>query len=105
MSTCPNCLNVDITLVTICLSPPSPPHQLFGLVVTLLDALRTSFSQRSFEARSMGGSDPLAEAAVAATTMLKVPNTTLIDYTYNVTYMLYLVTTYYVHNVADEQVC
>ncbi|XP_071521857.1 uncharacterized protein [Panulirus ornatus] len=45
--------------------------ELFGLVVTLLDALRTSFSQRSFQARSMGTSDPLADAAVAATTMLK----------------------------------
>ncbi|XP_053649424.1 uncharacterized protein [Cherax quadricarinatus] len=45
--------------------------ELFGLVVTLLDALRTSFSQRSFEARSLGSSDPLADAAVAATTMLK----------------------------------
>ncbi|KAK3858478.1 hypothetical protein Pcinc_010568 [Petrolisthes cinctipes] len=45
--------------------------ELFGLVVTLLDALRTSFSQRSFEARSLGSSDPVADAAVAATTMLK----------------------------------
>ncbi|KAG7155413.1 putative DM4/DM12 family-like protein 32 [Homarus americanus] len=45
--------------------------ELFGLVVTLLDALRTSFSQRSFEARSLGTTDSLADAAVAATTMLK----------------------------------
>ncbi|XP_045585200.1 uncharacterized protein [Procambarus clarkii] len=45
--------------------------ELFGLVVTLLDALRTSFSQRSFEARSLGTTDPLADAAVAATTMFK----------------------------------
>ncbi|KAK8381527.1 hypothetical protein O3P69_018544 [Scylla paramamosain] len=45
--------------------------ELFGLVVTLLDALRTSFSQRSFDARSIGTSDPLADAGVAATTMLK----------------------------------
>lgn len=49
-----------------------PLLQLFGLVMTLLDALRTSFSQRSFEARSMGTTDPLADAAVAATTMFKV---------------------------------
>lgn len=45
--------------------------ELLGLVVTLLDALRTSFSQRSFEARSLGSSDPVADAAVAATTMMK----------------------------------
>ncbi|XP_047485665.1 uncharacterized protein LOC125036836 [Penaeus chinensis] len=45
--------------------------ELFGLVMTLLDALRTSFSQRSYEARSMGTTDPMADAAVAATTMLK----------------------------------
>ncbi|XP_050709352.1 uncharacterized protein LOC126994139 isoform X2 [Eriocheir sinensis] len=45
--------------------------ELFGLVVTLLDALRTSFSERSFQARSMGSSDPVADAAVAATTMVK----------------------------------
>lgn len=45
--------------------------ELFGLVVTLLDALRTSFSQRSFDARSIGTSDPFADAGVAATTMLK----------------------------------
>jgi len=45
--------------------------ELFGLVVTLLDTLRTSFSQRSLEARSLGTSDPMADAAVAATTMLK----------------------------------
>lgn len=45
--------------------------ELLGLVVTLLDALRTSFSQRSFEARSIGTTDPLADAAVAASTMLK----------------------------------
>jgi len=45
--------------------------ELFGLVVTLLDTLKTSFSQRSLEARSLGTSDPMADAAVAATTMLK----------------------------------
>ncbi|XP_068232889.1 uncharacterized protein [Palaemon carinicauda] len=45
--------------------------QVLGLFTTLLDALRTSFSKRSFEARSLGTTDPLADAAVAATTMLK----------------------------------
>ncbi|XP_066939170.1 uncharacterized protein [Macrobrachium rosenbergii] len=45
--------------------------EVLNLVVTLLDALRTSFSKRSFEARSLGSTDPLADAAVAATTMLK----------------------------------
>ncbi|XP_064103094.1 uncharacterized protein LOC135213120 isoform X1 [Macrobrachium nipponense] len=45
--------------------------EVINLVVTLLDALRTSFSKRSFESRSLGTTDPLADAAVAATTMLK----------------------------------
>jgi len=45
--------------------------ELFGLVVTLLDTLRTSFSQRSLEARALGSSDPMADMAVAGTTMLK----------------------------------
>lgn len=45
--------------------------ELLGLVVSLLDALRTSFSQRSMEARSLGTSDPMADVAVAATAIVK----------------------------------
>lgn len=45
--------------------------ELLGFVVSLLDALRTSFSQRSMEARSLGSSDPLADVAIATTTMAK----------------------------------
>lgn len=36
--------------------------QLINLVVTLMDALRTSFSQRSFRARAMGGAAPVSDA-------------------------------------------
>ncbi|KAK7078043.1 hypothetical protein SK128_012029 [Halocaridina rubra] len=46
-------------------------NELLGLVMTLLDALRTSFSQRAFNARLLGNSDPLADAAVTVTTMMK----------------------------------
>lgn len=45
--------------------------ELLGFLVSLLDALRTSFSQRSFEARSLGTSDPFADVAVATTSMAK----------------------------------
>ncbi|XP_047740616.1 uncharacterized protein LOC108670794 isoform X2 [Hyalella azteca] len=45
--------------------------ELLGLAVSLLDALRTSFSQRSLEARSLGTSDPMADVAVATTSMIK----------------------------------
>ncbi|KAF2363663.1 Gamma-crystallin-related [Trinorchestia longiramus] len=45
--------------------------ELLGLAVSLLDALRTSFSQRSLEARSLGTSDPMADVAVATTSMVK----------------------------------
>jgi len=45
--------------------------ELLGLLVSLLDALRTSFSQRSSYARSIGSTDSLAEAAVAATSLFK----------------------------------
>ena len=45
---------------------------MINLVVSLLDALRTSFSQRSMEARYLGASDPLADATVAGAAMMKV---------------------------------
>lgn len=45
--------------------------ELFGLVMVLLDTLQTSFSSRSYEARMIGTTDPMADAAVAATTMFK----------------------------------
>lgn len=45
--------------------------ELLGVLVSLLDALRTSFSQRSAAARSLGSTDSLAEAAVATTAMFK----------------------------------
>ncbi|KZC06955.1 hypothetical protein WN55_08192 [Dufourea novaeangliae] len=47
------------------------PMQFIGIVVNLLDALKTSFSHRSFTARSAGRRDTVSEAAVASITMLK----------------------------------
>ncbi|XP_076291217.1 uncharacterized protein LOC143214280 [Lasioglossum baleicum] len=47
------------------------PMQFINIVVNLLDALKTSFSHRSFTARSAGRRDTISEAAVASITMLK----------------------------------
>ncbi|CAG0906306.1 unnamed protein product, partial [Darwinula stevensoni] len=43
--------------------------ELINLVVTLLDALKTSFSQRALEARSLGM--PYSDAAIAGISLLK----------------------------------
>ncbi|EEB20175.1 conserved hypothetical protein [Pediculus humanus corporis] len=49
----------------------SSPMQFINIVVNLLDALKTSFSHRSMEARSLGKKDSVSEAATASLTMLK----------------------------------
>ena len=46
--------------------------QFINIVVNLLDALKTSFSQRSTHARSLGKKDSIAEAGLAGIAMLKV---------------------------------
>jgi hypothetical protein len=46
--------------------------QLISLGVSLLDALKTSFSRRSLEARSLGGDDRMSDAAIATLALLKV---------------------------------
>jgi hypothetical protein len=45
--------------------------QLINLGITLLDALKTSFSQRSFSARSLGGNDRFSDAAIASISLIK----------------------------------
>jgi len=45
--------------------------ELMGLAMSLLDALRTSFSQRSLEARSIGSSDTFADITTAAAALTK----------------------------------
>ncbi|KAJ8683861.1 hypothetical protein QAD02_019653 [Eretmocerus hayati] len=50
---------------------PSSPMQFISIVINLLDALKTSFSHRSFQARSLGKKDTVSEAAVASISMLK----------------------------------
>jgi DM4/DM12 family len=45
--------------------------QFISIVVNLLDALKTSFSHRSLNARSMGRKDSVADAAIASLSMLK----------------------------------
>ncbi|KAB7505617.1 hypothetical protein Anas_00638 [Armadillidium nasatum] len=45
--------------------------ELWDIVISLLDTLRTSFSQRSFQARAIGSNDLLADAAIASTSMVK----------------------------------
>lgn len=45
--------------------------ELWDIVISLLDTLRTSFSQRSFQARAIGSNDLVADAAVASTSMVK----------------------------------
>ncbi|XP_049943674.1 uncharacterized protein LOC126424885 [Schistocerca serialis cubense] len=45
--------------------------EFISIVVNLLDALKTSFSQRSMAARSIGKRDSISEAAVAGLALLK----------------------------------
>uniref|UniRef100_A0ABD2XG67 Uncharacterized protein n=1 Tax=Trichogramma kaykai TaxID=54128 RepID=A0ABD2XG67_9HYME len=47
------------------------PMQFIHIVINLLDALKTSFSHRSLQARSLGRKDTVSEAAAASITMLK----------------------------------
>ncbi|XP_033220321.1 uncharacterized protein LOC117174959 isoform X2 [Belonocnema kinseyi] len=49
----------------------SRPSQFISIVMDLLDALKTSFSQRSLTARSLGRRDSISEAAIASISMLK----------------------------------
>lgn len=46
--------------------------QFINIVVNLLDALKTSFSHRSFAARSLGKKDSVSDVAVASISLLKV---------------------------------
>ncbi|XP_071626548.1 uncharacterized protein [Temnothorax longispinosus] len=46
-------------------------EQFISIVINLLDALKTSFSHRSLEARSLGRRDTVSEAAIASISMLK----------------------------------
>ncbi|XP_076029154.1 uncharacterized protein LOC143018002 [Oratosquilla oratoria] len=45
--------------------------ELINLVVSLMDALRTSLSQRSLEARALGQTSQMTEAAIASTYMIE----------------------------------
>jgi hypothetical protein len=45
--------------------------QFISIVVNLLDALKTSFAQRSMSSRSLGRKDSIADAAIASISMLK----------------------------------
>lgn len=45
--------------------------ELFGVIMSLMDALKTSFSERSLHARSLGDSDYMAETGITAITMLE----------------------------------
>lgn len=45
--------------------------EFINIVVNLLDALKTSFSHRSLEARSNGKSDSISDLGIASITMLK----------------------------------
>ncbi|XP_065208700.1 uncharacterized protein LOC135837377 isoform X2 [Planococcus citri] len=49
----------------------SNPMQFIHIVMNLLEALKTSFSQRSMNARSLGKKDTISEAAIASITMFK----------------------------------
>jgi len=51
--------------------------QFINIVVTLLDALKASFSHRSMAARSLGKKDTMSDAAVASLSMFKVRFTEL----------------------------
>lgn len=45
--------------------------EFISIVVNLLDALKTSFSHRSFAARSIGKKDSVSDLGIASITMLK----------------------------------
>ncbi|XP_014211751.1 uncharacterized protein LOC106641750 [Copidosoma floridanum] len=45
--------------------------EFINIVINLLDALKTSFSHRSLQARSLGRKDTVSEAAVASISMIK----------------------------------
>ncbi|KAG5682104.1 hypothetical protein PVAND_011483 [Polypedilum vanderplanki] len=45
--------------------------EFISIVVNLLDALKTSFAQRSYSARSIGRKDSVADAGIASISMLK----------------------------------
>ncbi|KAK9875660.1 hypothetical protein WA026_009457 [Henosepilachna vigintioctopunctata] len=47
------------------------PMQFVNILMTLLNALKTSFSHRSMMARNIGRKDSMSEAAVAGITMMK----------------------------------
>ncbi|XP_076254225.1 uncharacterized protein LOC143192638 isoform X4 [Rhynchophorus ferrugineus] len=47
------------------------PLQFINIVVNLLDALKTSFSHRSFSAHATGRKDSVSEAAIAGIAMMK----------------------------------
>ncbi|XP_011504899.1 PREDICTED: uncharacterized protein LOC105367800 isoform X4 [Ceratosolen solmsi marchali] len=80
-----NLLSVGLRVLTAILGGPqqqvdgidkvdnqsSSPMQFINIVINLLDALKTSFSHRSFQARSLGRKDTVSEAAVASISMLK----------------------------------
>ncbi|KAL0121685.1 hypothetical protein PUN28_006880 [Cardiocondyla obscurior] len=80
-----NLLSVGLRVLTALLGGPqqpvdgidkvdnqsSPMQQFISIVINLLDALKTSFSHRSLEARSLGRRDTISEAAIASISMLK----------------------------------
>ncbi|XP_031784500.1 uncharacterized protein LOC100118586 isoform X2 [Nasonia vitripennis] len=80
-----NLLSVGLRVLTAILGGPqqqvdgidkvdnqsSSPMQFINIVINLLDALKTSFSHRSLQARSLGRKDTVSEAAVASISMLK----------------------------------
>ncbi|XP_011867764.1 PREDICTED: uncharacterized protein LOC105561958 isoform X3 [Vollenhovia emeryi] len=79
-----NLLSVGLRVLTALLGGPqqpvdgidkvdnqSSPMQFISIVINLLDALKTSFSHRSLEARSLGRRDTVSEAAIASISMLK----------------------------------
>ncbi|XP_011306926.1 uncharacterized protein [Fopius arisanus] len=79
-----NLLAMGLRVITVILGGPqgpdgvdkvdnaqSSPMQFINLVMNLLEALKTSFSHRSFNARSLGKRDSVSEAGVASIIMLK----------------------------------
>ncbi|XP_011306924.1 uncharacterized protein [Fopius arisanus] len=80
-----NLLAMGLRVITVILGGPqgpdgvdkvdnaqsSPMQKFINLVMNLLEALKTSFSHRSFNARSLGKRDSVSEAGVASIIMLK----------------------------------
>ena len=62
------------TSLTSCLTDCDgcPVLQLIGVVMDMTEVLKTSFSDRSLQARSLGETDYTADAGVTAITMLEV---------------------------------